>query len=169
MYQRQTTLKSLVPAADNEIRPPSATYNPNAQFYGASNTPTQSGTQHLCPPIYIFPESLYSTTHTHLLDIKPQFCKAFGFTLLSVILPLDTESHVMRAGKKGYKEDDIIEVRMCEEIGYFNTHRARICREWEVVTDGLPIDRAGTRVAEYILDGLRDAGWFVQLNRTKKR
>lgn len=169
MYQRQTTLKSLVPAADNEIRPPSATYNPNAQFYGASNTPTQSGTQHLCPPIYIFPESLYSTTHTHLLDIKPQFCKAFGFTLLSVILPLDTESHVMRAGKKGYKEDDIIEVRMCEEIGYFNTPRARICREWEVVTDGLPIDRAGTRVAEYILDGLRDAGWFVQLNRTKKR
>jgi len=85
-----------------------------------------------------------------------------------VILPLDTESHVMRAGKKGYKEDDIIEVRMCEEIGYFNTPRNRICREWEVVTDDLPIDRAGTRVAEYILDGLRDAGWFVQL-KTKKR
>lgn len=129
---------------------------------------SNADTAHLCPPIYIFPESLYSTTHTHLLDIKPQFCKAFDFTLLSIILPLDTESHVARSAKKGYSEDHILEVRMCEEVGYFNTPRERICREWEVVTDGLPIDRAGTRVAEYILDGLRDAGWFIQLNRKKR-
>ena len=152
--QRQTTLKSLVPTDSNKVR--------------SSNIPNDTNTAHLCPPIYIFPESLYSTTHTHLLDIKPQLCKAFDFTLLSVIIPLDTESHVERAKKKGYTEDHILEVRMCEEVGYFNTPLQRICREWEVVTDGLPIDRAGTRVAEYILDGLRDAGWFIQLNRRKK-
>jgi len=173
-------LKSLVPSKENLIRPPSSTYNANAAFYGSSNAGytgqdnvTTNGnskdTSHLCPPIYIFPESLYSSTHANLLDIKPQFCQAFDFTLLSIILPLDTESHVFRAGKKGYGEDGIIEVRMCEEIGYFNTPRNRICREWEVVTDGLNIDQAGNRVAEYVLDGLRDAGWFVQLNRTKKR
>ena len=101
--------------------------------------------------------------------------------LMHVILTCSSEVNIQRiktssqSGKEGMDEDALVELRMEEEIAHYpslndksqNQLTNGLLGEWELETSVLGPKQLAGMVAEYCLDALRGAGWFIQLNKGK--
>ena len=133
--------------------------------------------------IYILPETLLSAAGDRaILTLYPTLAGQAGWPVLHFVLSCSTDVNISRLlstnlslspssdSRAGGMMDEsaLTELRMEEEVCHLVTLRGRpkgLSGEYEIDTSSMnPRQVAGT-VGEYILDGLRRAGWFIQLQR----
>ncbi|GMK57014.1 hypothetical protein CspeluHIS016_0308540 [Cutaneotrichosporon spelunceum] len=181
--------RTLVTAASQLFSPSDAAHSllrknlKHAIF--TSLTPTRT--------IYVLTDFLSVAARPSDRDMMAEFiafAQSSGFAFIHVILGCSTDENVRRlacqarerereeepkgeghGGRDGDREGDgermdaaaLLEIRMEEEIGHM-APLAGLVGEFELDTTGIDAKTTAGVLAEYSLDVLRAAGWWIQLN-----
>ncbi|KAL7420215.1 hypothetical protein Q5752_005182 [Cryptotrichosporon argae] len=130
------------------------------------------------PPTYVLTDFLSVSARPSDRAIMHEFiafARAAGFVFVHIILSCSTAANVARLSSPARRdaaqayahtrlvdEQRLVEMRMEEEIGHLgNVHG--LAGEFELDTTDMDAQTAGSALAEYCLDTLRRAGWYIQL------
>lgn len=133
--------------------------------------------------IYILPETMLSASGDRaILSLYPTLAMQAGWPVLHFILSCSTDTNISRllstnlsissapGSTAGGRMDEaaLMELRMEEEVCHLVTLKGRpkgLSGEYEIDTSDINARQVAGTVGEYVLDGLRRAGWFIQLQR----
>ncbi|KAK4686115.1 hypothetical protein P7C73_g4022, partial [Tremellales sp. Uapishka_1] len=144
----------------SSIHPPTARqYNPLVDSLRQTLLDSlDSSADQVDKQIYLFSETNFSPNQYTTLSPTLLF--------VHIILSASQGVNTARIEQKGGDADSLMELRMEEEIPHLFEQRG-VNGEYEIDTSALDAEAIAGAVGEFVLDVLRNEGWWIQLNRVK--